>query len=306
MGSALAGNRKHLFTSSPLHLFTPREPPTADSTIFAARRKGAAMFFLTILGSGSAGNCALVETPKTRLLIDGGLSCLQIKQRLAGCGINPLEIDGILLTHEHGDHAGGLDVWCRQFQTPIYCNALTAEALRRQSPENAKDWRIFMTGNDFTVGDVSVQTFSVPHDAMDPVGFVLHHGTSALGFLTDLGFATKLACERVRQAHTLVIEANHDEQLLQNDTRRPWSTKQRIMSRHGHLSNAAAANVVGGMLGGNIRRTILGHLSRDCNSADLASAAVRNQVVAAGGQADSIEIFVAEQKEVSPRFALGA
>ena len=262
------------------------------------------MFFLTILGSGSAGNCALVETPKTRLLIDGGLSCLQIKQRLAACGVNPIEIDGILLTHEHGDHAGGLDVWCRQFHTPIYCNALTAEALRRQSPECAKDCRVFMTGSDFSIGDVNIQTFSVPHDAMDPVGFVLHHESTALGFLTDLGFATKLACERVKQAHTLVIEANHDEHLLQNCTKRPWSTKQRIMSRHGHLSNAAAASVIAGMLDGNIKRTILGHLSRDCNSADLASAAVRNQVTAAGGQADSIGVFVASQRELSPRFAV--
>jgi phosphoribosyl 1,2-cyclic phosphodiesterase len=262
------------------------------------------MFHLTILGSGSAGNCALVETPKTRLLIDGGLSCLQIRQRLTACGINPIEIDGILLTHEHGDHAGGLDVWCRQFHTPIYCNALTAEVLRRESPECAKDWRIFMTGSDFAIGDVTIQTFSVPHDAMDPVGFVLHHDRTALGFLTDLGFATKLACERIRQAHTLVIEANHDEQLLQNDTKRPWATKQRIMSRHGHLSNAAAANVIAGMLDGNIRRTILGHLSRDCNSAELATNAVRKQVIEAGGNADSLEVFVAAQREVSPRFAV--
>ncbi len=262
------------------------------------------MFHVTILGSGSAGNCALVETPKTRLLLDGGLSTLQIKQRLATCGVNPLEIDGILLTHEHSDHAGGLDVWCKQFQTPVYANALTAEALRRQSPGLAKDWRVFMTGSDFTIGDVAVQTFSVPHDAMDPVGFVLHYGMASLGFLTDLGFATKLACERVRQAHTLVIEANHDEKLLQNDTRRPWATKQRIMSRHGHLSNDAAAGVVAGMLGGNIRRTVLGHLSRDCNSAELAGGAVRQRLAAEGVAPESVEVFVASQREVSPRFAV--
>ncbi len=262
------------------------------------------MFHLTILGSGSAGNCALVETPNSRILIDGGLSCLQIRQRLALCGVNPLELDGILLTHEHGDHAGGLDVWCRQFQTPVYANALTAEALKRQSPKVAKDWRIFVTGSDFEIKDIAIQTFSVPHDAMDPVGFVLHHGAAALGFLTDLGFATKLACERVRQAQTLVIEANHDEHLLQNDTKRPWSTKQRIMSRHGHLSNDAAGSVVAGMVGGNLKRTILGHLSRDCNSPELAAAAVRKSVESAGAAADSVEVFVAEQKTISPRFSV--
>ena len=262
------------------------------------------MFHLTILGSGSAGNCALVETPNSRVLIDGGLSCLQIRQRLALCGVNPLELDGILLTHEHGDHAGGLDVWCRQFQTPVYANALTAEALKRQSPKLAKDWRIFVTGSDFEIKDIAIQTFSVPHDAMDPVGFVLHHGAAALGFLTDLGFATKLACERVKQAQTLVIEANHDEHLLQNDTKRPWSTKQRIMSRHGHLSNNAAASVVGGMVGGNLKRTVLGHLSRDCNSPELAAAAVRKSVEGAGAAPDSVEVFVAEQKTISPRFSV--
>ena len=92
------------------------------------------MFFVTILGSGSAGNCALVETAQTRLLIDGGLSARQIGARLALCGVNPLEIDGILLTHEHGDHAGALDVWCKQFATPIFCNRLTAEVLQRDRP----------------------------------------------------------------------------------------------------------------------------------------------------------------------------
>lgn len=263
------------------------------------------MFHLTILGSGSAGNCALVETTTTRLLLDGGLSCLQIKKRLELCGVSPLEIDGILLTHEHGDHSGGIDVWCRQFQTPVYANALTAESLKRQSPELAKDWRIFVTGSDFVVKDIAVQTFSVPHDAMDPVGFVLHHGAHALGLLTDLGFATKLACERVKQAQTLIIEANHDEQLLQNDTKRPWSTKQRIMSRHGHLSNAAAASVVAGIFGGNLRRTVLGHLSRDCNSPELAAQTVRKSVTELGVGDESLEVFVAGQREISPRFLIG-
>ncbi len=266
---------------------------------------GAAMFFLTILGSGSAGNCALVETPQTRLLVDGGLSCMQMRKRLAACGVNPLEIDGILLTHEHGDHAGGLDVWCKNFHTPVYANALTAEALKRQSPGVRKDWRVFVTGSDFTVKDVAVQTFSVPHDAMDPVGFVLHHGRKALGVLTDLGFATKLACERVRQAQTLLIEANHDEKLLQNDTKRPWATKQRIMSRHGHLSNDAAAGVLAGMLDGNLRRAVLGHLSRDCNSAELATRTTRARLLAEGAREDAVEVFVADQRTPGPRFAIG-
>jgi phosphoribosyl 1,2-cyclic phosphodiesterase len=261
------------------------------------------MIHLTILGSGSAGNAALVETPGTRLLIDGGLSARQLVQRLQGCGVNPLEIDGILLTHEHGDHAGGLDVWCKQFSTPVYCNRLTAETLRRQE-KGAKDWRLFVTGCDFHIGDIAIESFPVPHDAVEPVGFVLHHEQSTLGFLTDLGFATKLVHERMRAAHTVVIETNHDEKLLQEDTKRPWSVKQRIMSRHGHLSNAAAAAVLGELLEGQFRRAVLGHLSRDCNSPELAIGTVREHLESRG--ASHIEIHCSTQREVSPRMLVGS
>src|SRR5450432_1661274 len=196
------------------------------------------MFHLTVLGSGSAGNCAVVESDECRLLIDGGLSARQMAVRLEAAGVDPASLDGILVTHEHGDHVSGLDVFCKKFEVPIYCNSLTAEALGRGLN---KCWRLFSTGGDFAIKDIAVQTFSVPHDAVDPVGFVLHHGPASLGFCTDLGFATKLVFERIRAAQTIVIETNHDEKLLQNDTRRPWPVKQRIMSRHGHLSNAAAA-----------------------------------------------------------------
>jgi len=262
------------------------------------------MFFVTILGSGSAGNCALVETPQCRLLIDGGLSARQIVIRLAQCGVNPLEIDGLLLTHEHGDHTGALNVWCKQFPTPVYCNRLTAEVLQREADAQRMDWRLFVTGSAFAIKDLTIETFPVPHDAVEPVGFVLHHGDESLGFLTDLGVATKLVQERVRQAQTLVIETNHDEKLLQNDTRRPWSVKQRIMSRHGHLSNAAAAAVLCEMLGGRLRRAVLGHLSRDCNSPELAVGAVRTRLDSAG--ANGVEVFCASQREISPRFQVAA
>ena len=260
------------------------------------------MIHLTILGSGSAGNAALVETPKTRLLIDGGLSARQLVERLRLCGVNPLEIDGILLTHEHGDHAGGLDVWCKQFSTPVYCNRLTSESLRRDG-KVAKDWRLFLTGTDFQIGDLTIESFPVPHDAVEPVGFVLHYGRTALGFLTDLGFATKLVHERMRAAHTVVIETNHDEKLLQECTKRPWSVKQRIMSRHGHLSNAAAAQVLADLLEGQLRRTVLGHLSRDCNSPELAVNTVRSCLEARGGS--KVEVICATQREISARLQIG-
>lgn len=266
------------------------------------------MFHVTILGSGSAGNCALVETDRTRLLIDGGLNAKQITMRLEQCGVTPEQIDGILITHEHSDHMCGLDVWCKKHGTPVYCNRLTAEALRYLMKERAEgkgkpwDWRIISTGSEFEIGGIGVQCFPIPHDAAEPVGFALHHSGASLGFLTDLGLATKLVYERMRKVQTIVIETNHDEKLLQDDTRRPWSVKQRIMSRHGHLSNTAAAAVLGDLLGGNLRRAVLGHLSRDCNRPDLAIATVRERLGEDGCK--EVEVYCAGQAEISPRFAV--
>src|SRR2546429_3494999 len=261
------------------------------------------MFSLTMLGSGSAGNSALVATDHCRLLIDGGLSARQIFLRLAQCGITPAQLDGVLLTHEHGDHVCGLEVLCRKFQVPIYCNSLTAEAIRCGMLSEHRNWRLFRTGADFNICDIHVQTFSVPHDAVDPVGYAFHSGTSSLGFITDLGCATKMMVERLRKVHTLVIETNHDEKMLQDDPHRPWPVKQRIQSRHGHLSNAAAAAVIEQLLPGKIERVVLGHLSRDCNTPALATAAMRSQM-ARVGRAD-LEIFCALQNAISPRFHIG-
>ena len=261
------------------------------------------MFSLTMLGSGSAGNAALVATDHCRLLVDGGLSARQLVLRLALCGVQPNELDGVLLTHEHGDHTCGLEVLCRKFSLPIYCNALTAEAIRTGSLGEHRRWRIFRTGAEFSICDITVETFSVPHDAVEPVGYSFHAGDSALGYVTDLGHATRLTIERLREVQTLVVETNHDEKLLQNDPHRPWPVKQRIQSRHGHLSNAAAASLIGQLLSGKIARVVLGHLSRDCNSPALAAGAVRAELAKIGRP--EVEIFCASQNEISPRFQIG-
>src|SRR5213076_260241 len=118
-----------------------------------------AVFSLTMLGSGSAGNSALVATDYCRLLVDGGLSARQLVLRLAECGVTPRQLDGVLLTHEHGDHVCGLDVLCRKFHVPIYCNSLTAEAIRSGILTNHRHWRLFRTGAEFSICDVVVQTF---------------------------------------------------------------------------------------------------------------------------------------------------
>ena len=257
-----------------------------------------------MLGSGSAGNSALVATDHCRILVDGGLSARQIVLRLEQCGVTPDRLDGVLLTHEHGDHVCGLEVLCRKFDVPIYANSQTAEAVRSDcSLDRHRNWRIFRTGAEFKICDIMVQTFPVPHDAVDPVGFVFSAGSSSLGFITDLGSVTKLIVERLRQVHTLVIETNHDEKLLQNDLHRPWPVKQRIKSRHGHLSNTAAASVLEQLLPGKIERVVLGHLSRDCNTPALALRTVSDSLHKSGKI--DIELHCATQFELSPRFRIG-
>jgi phosphoribosyl 1,2-cyclic phosphodiesterase len=257
-----------------------------------------------MLGSGSAGNSALLATEHCKILIDGGLSARQLVLRLEQCGVAPEQLDGVLLTHEHGDHVCGLEVLCRKFAIPIYCNALTAEAIRCDgSLDRHRNWRIFRTGAEFSICDITVQSFPVPHDAVDPVGFAFHAGARSLGFITDLGYPTKMLVERLRAVHTLVIETNHDEKLLQNDPHRPWPVKQRIMSRHGHLSNDAAASLIEQLLPGKIERVVLGHLSRDCNTPVLAVGAVR-ALLAKCGKID-MDVYCATQGELSPCFRIG-
>ena len=224
---------------------------------------------LTILASGSSGNCAYLETDDTRLLIDAGLSTRQIRQRLLGIGRTPENLSGILITHEHTDHTQGLGVLAAKLQIPVYCNRLTKEAIEVQFQARL-DYRLFNTGSSFELGDVAVDTFSVPHDACDPVGFLLRTAAGNIGFLTDLGHATRLVLERVRPSHVLVLEANHDLKMLQDDTRRPWATKQRILSRHGHLSNDAAAQLAEQIVSADLAHLYLGHLSSDCNRPELA------------------------------------
>lgn len=227
---------------------------------------------VVVLGSGSAGNATLIRSGDTCLLVDAGLSAKQLEARLAIAGVDPSHLCAVLLTHEHADHTAGIKVFAKRWQTPLYCNPATARALDGRNL--GASIKLFETGSSFAVGDLTVRSFSVPHDASDPVGFRIDEGTTAFGVLTDLGYATRLVMEALRDVRGLLIETNYDEALLQNDTKRPWSVKQRIASRHGHLSNAAAAEVIAKLEAPDLQALILCHLSRDCNSPELATGTI--------------------------------
>jgi phosphoribosyl 1,2-cyclic phosphodiesterase len=262
------------------------------------------MLEVTILASGSAGNSALVRCGDTSILLDAGLSARKLSERLAACGVEPESLDGIVLTHEHGDHTAALRVLCAKREIPVYANRMTAAALEAGSMRDHRNWRFFASGATFSVGNLTIEAFSVPHDAVDPVGFLIRNGGATFGLLTDLGHATQMVIERMREADALLVEANYDEEMLQRDTKRPWSVKQRITSRHGHLSNKAAADVVAELAGGRIGTVLLGHLSRDCNSEELAVDAIRATLERAGRH--EVAVHCAGQDAVGPCFRIGA
>jgi len=256
---------------------------------------------LTILGSGSAGNSAYLETDEARVLVDAGFSPRQIRQRLAGIGRTPENLTAILITHEHSDHTQGLIGIAEKLHIPVYCNRATAEEIGRQLRAKL-DYRLFVTGSGFEVGDIAVESFAVPHDAQDPVGYLLRTSAGTFGFVTDLGHVTRLVVERVRAANVLVLEANHDVRMLQDCLHRPWSLKQRILSRHGHLSNEAAAEATAEIMSAGLRHLYLGHLSRDCNRPELAFGVVQRSLQRIG--ATHVTLSLTSQSVACPTLTL--
>jgi len=266
----------------------------------------------TILGSGSSGNCAYVETAETRLLIDAGFNPRQLRKRLASIGRAPENLTAILLTHEHSDHISGLPGLADKLQIPVYCNrgtqdgviwALKARWTGKKAAAEGLDttealkkklnWRLFNTGASFEIADVSIDTFSIPHDAQDPVGFVVRTTAGNFGFATDLGHMTKLVIERTRVANVLVLESNHDVKLLQECPHRPWSLKQRILGRHGHLSNDAAAEAAEQIVSHELKHLYLGHLSSQCNKPEIARRVMQQRLAQIG--ATHLQLQIAAQ-----------
>lgn len=254
---------------------------------------------MAVLGSGSGGNAAVLEVRGTCLLVDAGLSAKQLCQRLESLEIDPDSLDGILLSHEHSDHMRGLEVFLRKRRIPVYTNALTREALAGRCGEKV-EWRVFRRGEPFEISGVEVNSFAVPHDAADPVGFVCASNGCQIGIATDFGHVTTLVREKLRGVRVLFVESNYDQGMLEEDAKRPWSIKQRISSRHGHLSNAQTAELITSLIEHGLETVVLGHLSRDCNCPEMAAAVMR-----AAATAGKIEVHVASQEKPTAWVEIG-
>ena len=230
---------------------------------------------LCVLASGSSGNCVFVQAGGTKILIDAGLSGRETERRLEQIGVQPAEIQAICLTHEHSDHVAGLAVLSARYHMRLYANGGTVEALRRDERRGGLAWNVFTTGAPFQIGELAIEPFSVSHDAYEPVGFILTGGGARAGVVTDIGVSTHLVRERLRGCQVVVLESNHDEELLA-DAPRPEYLKQRIRGRQGHLSNRHAAEMLAEIAGTDLRQVFLAHISADCNLPELAAHTVGN------------------------------
>jgi phosphoribosyl 1,2-cyclic phosphodiesterase len=237
---------------------------------------------LTVLGSGSTGNAVLIVAGETRVLVDAGLSAKEIARRLAIVGEDVRRLDGVLVTHEHGDHAGGLRVLLGSVDCPVYISARTCDAYisERENVTNDEPRKRAAALNDcveqiesskdFRIGEIDFHPFTIPHDAVDNFGFTATHRGVKIATLMDFGHITTLITEQLRGCAAILIESNHSRDMLKACDAYPWELKQRILSRLGHLSNEDVANWLRDGFDGTADHIVLAHLSQRANNPYLA------------------------------------
>ena len=234
---------------------------------------------MTVLASGSKGNSTVLSSSGTSILVDAGLSCRETLKRMAAAGESPECLSGIVITHEHQDHVNGLAVLARKLRIPVFMTGATHQAWKRWSrkhqykdaPEMAKveQLELFESGREFQIGDIGVTPFTIPHDAVDPVGFVFNVEGVRIGFATDIGHITNNIRHWLKKCDGLLIESNHDLEMLRVGPY-PWSVKQRVLSRVGHLSNDDLGKFFTDDYDGGAAFIVLAHLSENNNHPEIA------------------------------------
>ena len=259
---------------------------------------------VSLLASGSRGNSAVVASSTARLLVDAGLSCRETFKRVRALRERPEQFSAILITHEHSDHVAGLQRLASKLNVPVFLTEPTHHTWNRsmrdeegKTPELRKVEH-FASGRSFQVGDIAVTPFTIPHDAVDPVGFTFRTEGVKIGFATDLGYMPLSVRDHLHGCDVLVMESNHDVEMLRSGPY-PWSVKQRVMSRVGHLSNDALAEFFTNDYDGYASYVVLAHLSEQNNHPEIARAAAeralqgrqglwRNRVLL-GAQSEALE-----------------
>ena len=243
---------------------------------------------VSMLASGSRGNCAIVASACTKILVDAGISCRETFKRMKAIGEDPRTLSAILITHEHSDHISGLATLAKKLRIPVFMTGATHQAWSRaMRDENGvrpqlERFERFESGHSFQVGDIAVKPFTIPHDAADPVGFTFRAEGIKVGIATDLGYVPISVRDHLRGSDVLVVESNHDLEMLRVGPY-PWSVKKRVMSRVGHLSNVALADFFTNDYDNSASFVVLAHLSEQNNHPEIARREAERALATRGG-----------------------
>jgi phosphoribosyl 1,2-cyclic phosphodiesterase len=256
------------------------------------------MLKFCVLASGSSGNSSLVATSRTRILIDAGLGVRDLTQRLASAGESLDSLNAILITHEHSDHVAGLCRLIRKTKRkiPVYITNRTAPVIDWENSEPVLER--FQAGSSFMIGDIAIDSFTIPHDAIDPVGFTFRVFGVKIGIATDLGYITESIKYHLRSTDMLLLESNHDIEMLKVGPY-PWSVKQRVMGRNGHLSNDVVSDFLANDFASSTAALILGHLSEHNNHPELVRMSAASALERRGL---ATRLVIAEQNKPSEVF----
>ena len=259
---------------------------------------------LCSIASGSSGNCVYVGSEATHLLVDTGISGKRIEQGLRELDLAPKDLDGILITHEHADHISGLGVIARKYEIPIYATERTIEAIFQSGSLGKVEEALFHTVKEdekFIIKDLTVNPMHISHDAVQPVAYRISYGNKKIGICTDLGVYNDYTVECLKGMDALLLEANHDVNMLQVGPY-PYYLKQRILGDRGHLSNENSGRLLCRVLHDGLRTVVLGHLSKENNLPELAYESVRMEINMDNNpyKAGDFDIRVAKRSELSP------
>ena len=253
------------------------------------------MFNFCSLYSGSSGNCLLLETSNTKVLIDAGESAKKITSALSSLDIEPSQIDAILVTHEHSDHVRGLGTFSKKYDIPVYANSKTWDSMPEQSIKiNEKNIKSFIIEENFEIGDLKVHPFKIPHDAANPCGFNFTYNNKKISIATDIGHMTSNIIHKLEDSHFILLESNYDPEILKFSSY-PYSLKQRIAGPNGHLPNSEAGKTISYLINSGLKEVMLGHLSKENNFPELAYKTVVEELIENNIDCSKIKINVANR-----------
>lgn len=247
------------------------------------------------LYSGSSGNSLFIETENTKILVDAGVSSKKIQTALEGLNVDPSSIDGIIITHEHSDHVQGLGTFAKKFNVPIFVNNKTLDNMPKQKEKlDGLKLNNFEVGDHFEINDLKIKSFSIPHDAANPCGFLINKDSKSIGIATDIGHMTTNILKELEPSDFLLLEANYEPEVLKFSPY-PYKLKQRIAGPNGHLPNEDAGKTISCLLKSNLKQAMLGHLSKENNFPELAYKTVVEELITSNYNENSLKLSVASR-----------